>query len=834
MINKQKCEELEQEIKRLKDRLVQSGQSNAELNEYKRNFNKVFYNAVDAILIVSEDKFVDCNDAAVKMLNASAKDELLSLHPSKLSPERQPDGRSSFEKANEMIAITFNKGFHRFEWEHKKITGETFPVEVSATAIEQHGETVLHVLWKDLTEQKNTLKELEERSIEAEKANRVKSEFLANMSHEIRTPMNGILGFANILLYEDLTEEQRDAVGTIKKSGEALLGIINDILDLSKVESEKMEIERIPFNVETLVLEVGSASRINLKDKAVEINCSIGDVHTNLLGDPYKLRQVLTNLVGNAIKFIEKGEIAIFVTTEEEDDDKTRLKFSVRDTGIGIEKEKLGTIFKPFTQADGSTTRKYGGTGLGLTISKKIARLMGGDMWVESTPGKGSNFCFTARFDKNLNSPGMIRPVGIEELEGKEILIVDDNETSLKIVKDIVERVGMTPVLAKSGIEALDIIDNRNKKAGDLKPPEIAILDLIMPVMTGHELAEKLFTLTGGKTKMIALTSSALPGSADKAEKSRFSGFVTKPVGRQVLLDLIRSVLSLEEKHSQPILTRYNIKEIITHNIRILYADDNPVNQKVGKKMMERMGYKIDIAGDGATAVDMVRDNAKYDIIFMDIQMPGMNGIEATEAIRKLERHSDVPIIALTADAMKGDREKYIKAGLDDYVSKPFGFEDIKRVIGEWVHKSREPVDVPEDSRILIIEDDKGMLNSLIRLLKRNMPEVRISASQDGFEACAKLGSFMPDLILSDIMMPKMDGTEFIHFVRKHKRYCNIKAIVLTGLKEDDPHVISIKEAGVEHILFKPYDDQELILKIRKSLNVRGGVYSTSTSPPTN
>jgi CheY-like chemotaxis protein/ABC-type phosphate/phosphonate transport system substrate-binding protein len=689
---------------------------------------------------------------------------------------------------------------------------------------------------------------------ESESSSRSKSEFLANISHEIRTPMNGILGFADILLEDELPQEHRDAIQTIKKSGETLMNLINDILDLSKVESNNIELEAVPFNVEDLILDVAKLSRTNLGEKQLEINCHIGDIHTNFLGDPTRLRQIITNLTGNAIKFTQEGEIVISVATEKEDDKQTTLKFFVRDTGIGIPEDKLDTIFESFKQADGSTTREYGGTGLGLTISKKFVQLMGGDMWVESGTGKGSIFYFTAVFNKELDASKEFHPVDVSQLEEKPILIVDDNETALKIVADMVTRVGMAPVLARSGEKALeyfrlpiaDLKDHKNKTAifqrldhqssiiNHQSTIELAIIDIMMPEMSGHELAKKISELTGGRTKMIALSSNAAIGFAAESQRSGFAGFMPKPVRRNVLIDMIRTVMGIGEKNLTGIVTQHSVKETISHDVKILYAEDNPVNQKLGLKMLERMGYKAEIASDGAEAVRVVKEKGPYDIIFMDIQMPNMDGIEATKEIRKLEtgdpsqqssivnRQSSIqrlPIIALTANAMKGDREKYLEAGMDDYLSKPFKREDIQRVIRELVHKGEVQAEALGEMRILVVEDEENMRKSIIRFLRREMPAAKVITAEDGIDATAKLGSFMPDLILADIRMPGMDGSEFIHYIRKTGRYAHIKLIVMTALHEDDPRVAATKEAGIDAILYRPCDDNELILAIRDTLS---------------
>ena len=711
--------------------------------------------------------------------------------------------------------------------------GKEVYLRCHTAAFSSSGKQHLLLIITDITKQKMTENKLREARAVAEAANRAKSEFLANMSHEIRTPMNAILGFSELLLEEELTEEQREAVQAVRKSGESLLNLINDILDLSKVESSKLELETIPFNVENLVLDIGELMRANLGEKSIEINCNIGDIHTNLIGDPTRLRQIMANLVGNAIKFTEQGEIVIEVkdakleaqNEEGGEDDEVELLFSVTDTGIGIPKDKLETIFESFKQADGSTTRKYGGSGLGLTISRKLAQLMGGNMWVESGH-PGSIFYFTVKFKKDHETTEGIHPVDVSQLEGKPILIVDNNETALRIVSDIVKRIGMVPATAGSGEEALSVISHsslanssadESSTTGSTASPEIAILDIIMPGMSGYELARKISELTGGKTKMIALSSSVVIGSGAETEKSGFAGFVYKPVRRQVLINTIRTVLGIGEKQPKSIVTRHKVREIIAHDVRILYAEDNPVNQKLGKKIFERMGYnKVEIAPDGLEAVKMVTEKGPFDIIFMDIQMPNMSGIEATKEIRKWES-GHMPIVALTANAMKGDRKKYLEAGMDEYLSKPFKRDEIQRTIRDLVTGVEVALEVPDEIKILVVEDEENMRKSTIRLLKREIPSAKVMGASDGIDACAKLGSFMPDLILADIRMPRMDGVEFVRYVRNTERYAKTKIIGMTALHEDDPRVTTFREAGVENLIYKPFENHELISVIKQA-----------------
>ncbi len=558
----------------------------------------------------------------------------------------------------------------------------------------------------------------------AEDADRIKSEFLANMSHEIRTPMNGILGFTDILLGDELNSKQRDSVETIKKSGENLLLLINDILDLSRIESNRIELESIPFNPEDLIYEVGALARIKMGEKPVEINCVTDDIPASLTGDPTRLRRIITNLADNAVKFTKQGEILFSVSVAKETDKNILLNFSVRDSGIGIPPDKFKIIFETFRQVDSSTNRKYGGSGLGLAISKELAVLMGGEMWVSSPAynkeeketygyGAGSVFHFTALFKKDLSGKAQNPQGDISGLEGKEVLIVDDNKAALHILENIIKKAKMTPVLAKTGAEALKIINKR--------PTEVALIDLTLRDMPGTELAAKIDQLTKEKTKLIALTPAPVPAS--KGNKSKFAGLLSKPVRYSAVINMIKSIFGLQEKEPEKSRTIPIKNEIMAHAVKILYAEDNLVNQKLGEKMFKRMGYQIKIAPDGLRALKLVTGRGDYDIIFMDMQMPNMDGLQATREIRKWEKtlkkditnqHARIPIIALTANAMKGDREKCIQAGMDDYMSKPFKPEDLQKMTQKWSGKGKPVQNAVKNRRILLVEDEEKLRKSIM------------------------------------------------------------------------------------------------------------------------
>ncbi|MDY6843784.1 MAG: response regulator [Thermodesulfobacteriota bacterium] len=811
------------------------------LTKSESNYRTMIDCANDAIVVMKDLRFVFAN-RKVNILGYTPE-EVLELDPREiLHPESYQNMMKIYlhRLAGEEVVSTYS-----VDMIHKD--GSLIPIEISNTIVEYEGERADLVVAREISERKSTQRELEKAKEAAEAASSAKSMFLANMSHEMRTPLNGILGFADLLLEEELTEEQREGVETIKKSGDNLLVLINDILDLSKVEHSMIELETIPFNVESLILDIGELVRTNLSEKPVEINCILGDIHTNLLGDPTRLRQIITNLTSNAIKFTKEGEIIIGVSTEMESETHTTLKFFVKDTGIGIPEDKRDRIFESFKQVDRSTTRKYGGTGLGLTISKTLVQLMRGDIWIESEVGKGSTFYFTAQFEKDLTPMELFQPVNLRDLLGKKVLIVDDNETACRIVADVVKKIGMEPFVARSGAEALVYLkplspDNdhstvtQTERLGSgeyvirKETFEIAIIDINIPDISSFELASEISRISTGKTKIIALSATISPGIAVKIQEMGFAGFVAKPVRRQVLINMIRTALGIGKKSPKSILTRHRVREIISHDVNIMYAEDNPVNQKLGQKILERMGYKVDIVSDGFLAVEMVKKKGHYDIIFMDIQMPQMDGVEATREIRRFEKslgknqmydeeyNIHIPIIALTANAMAGDREKYLDAGMDDYLAKPFKREDIQGILRQWVGKIEISDEFSHKRKMLIVEDEENMRKSVVRLLRREIPEIKVKTATDGIDATAKLGSFMPELILTDLMMPCMNGTEFVRYIRNTKRYNQTKIIVVTGLSDDDPNVVAVRRIGVDEIIFKPYNNKELILAVKSIL----------------
>jgi PAS domain S-box-containing protein len=611
------------------------------------------------------------------------------------------------------------------EWTFVRKDGSSLMVNLAVTAIrDERGQITGYLsIATDVTERRRAALTLQRAKEAAEAANRAKGDFLANMSHEIRTPMNGILGMTQLALDTELTEEQRDYLNMVKDSADSLLTVINDILDFSKIEAGKLDFDPVDFELRDTVADALRSLSLRANAKRLELACHIPtDVPDFLVGDPGRLRQILVNLVGNAIKFTERGEVVVRVRVEAEKEGKEgeeplapallqpggdiTLHFAVSDTGIGIPPDKLPYIFDPFVQADSSTTRKHGGTGLGLTITGRLVEMMNGRLWAESTPGQGSTFHFTARLKLQDRSPSRLLPRRPDDLQGLPVLVVDDNATNRRILEELLTSWLMKPTLADSARQALTELE---ATATVHEPFPLVLLDAHMPEQDGFELAAEIRARPHLTIPALMMLSSAnRPGDGDRCRALGIGERLIKPIKPSDLLAAILRLLGTDQAPAPPLLAQAPTNGVViaveraeaqpavppaaAGTPRVLVAEDNAINQQLVLAVLEKHAYHAVVVTDGAAAVQAVRQEP-FDLVLMDVQMPQMNGLEATRAIRAWERErgGHVPIVAMTAHAMKGAREECLDAGMDAYLAKPIQMAELFRVMKELTGRDEEP-----------------------------------------------------------------------------------------------------------------------------------------------
>jgi two-component system sensor histidine kinase/response regulator len=618
-------------------------------------------------------KYLFVNDAYCRMFNRS-KDEVLG------ASYKQFFGDTQTAVMREVYTNVYRTGEAVKAFENEFRPGRFVEMSISLKR-DQNGQPSGFVcIVRDCTQRKLHEQEMAQAKAAAEAANRAKSEFLANMSHEIRTPMNGIMGMTELALSTDLTGEQREFLGMVKSSAESLLVIINDILDYSKIEAGKMSLDPVCFDMSELVGDTLKGLAISAHKKGLELAFRIEPaVPAAVVGDSARLRQVLLNLGGNAIKFTEKGEVVVDVGLEERDGHDLKLHFSVRDTGIGIPTERQGTIFQAFEQADSSTTRQYGGTGLGLAISKRIVELMGGDIWLESTTGAGSTFHFTIRLGVAATPAEESTPASAQDLFGLPVLIIDDNATNRRILEEMTKHWRMQPEAADSGPAGLSALE-RGSASG--RPFRLVLVDEEMPGMDGLEVIRRILAnpaLRGANILMV--TSVGQSSSAVRCREMGVDSYLIKPIKPSELLMAIRNTLGKVQtetaRHAAPAAS-----QPAGHSLRILVAEDNLVNQKLAMTLLGKLGHRPTLAVNGVETLDRWR-GGQFDLIVMDMHMPEMDGFEATRRIRHQEQTSGahIPIIAMTAHAMSGDHERCLEAGMDEYVSKPVSRKALEQAI---------------------------------------------------------------------------------------------------------------------------------------------------------
>lgn len=665
--------------------------------EYRKQHTEAILNTVlEGIITINVNGIIQTFNPAAENIFGYKKEEVIGKNVKMLMSGKNKKNHDQYIKNYLDTGDAKIIGIGR-EVEAERKNGEKFPMALGITQTILDGEKIFVGIIRDVTKEKEDKvkleeynKKLEEAWADASKANKAKSEFLATMSHEIRTPMNGIIGMAELLGYSELSSQQKKYLKTIKSSGDLLLVLINDILDFSKIEAGELELESIPVVINALISEATQLLSSRAKENSVEIAVrNTQDTPMAIWGDPVRLRQIMINLIGNAIKFSKGGYVLVNVETVQKNNDNVLLRFEIKDTGVGIPEDKLDNIFEKFSQADSSTTRKFGGTGLGLAICKKLVSLMGGKIGVESQVGKGSLFWFEieAKVQTYLTHTNIDAKRNLNDIK---ILIVDDYPINLEIFSEYLNKIGVKCDVADSAELALEILEIGFKNSS---PYDIALIDYDMPYMNGEMVGKAISENPNkfGKPKLILVTALDKSIQTDFLQEAGYSGKLLKPVYSSVLIDtLLNETQSIQKIKKDTNDKKPNKKEkekisaLPNYKIKVLVVEDFEPNQEVIKSILEELGCEVDLSKDGIEAISILKNNyMKYDLVFMDCQMPNMDGFETTKEIRKNEWGKNLKIVALTANALQGDKEKCRKAGMDDYLSKPVKIISIKNMIAK-------------------------------------------------------------------------------------------------------------------------------------------------------